>query len=133
MEARFADLMELQEAAKCRRRGVVEKATSVNREGGSSASRREKRAADDMEEAPEVGGCTEFVCTVLAISCAPLKFPMGEAGVSSTGAVVLVVRSQFSSRGTSILCFIQTVGFFLHKCIHAHMHTICVWAVRGSG
>ncbi|CAE7328182.1 pol [Symbiodinium sp. CCMP2456] len=53
MEARVADLMGLQEAAKSRRRGVVEKAKSVNREEGSSASRREKRAADDMEEALE--------------------------------------------------------------------------------
>lgn len=50
MEARVADMMELQEAAKSRRRGVVEKAKSVNRGEGSSASRREKRTADDMEE-----------------------------------------------------------------------------------
>ncbi|CAE7351808.1 unnamed protein product [Symbiodinium sp. CCMP2592] len=46
--------MELQEAAKSRRRRVVEKAKSqsVNREEGpgSSTSRREKRAAGDMEE-----------------------------------------------------------------------------------
>jgi len=53
MEARVADLMERQEAAKSRRRGVVEKAKSVNREEVSSTSRREKRAAGDMEEAPE--------------------------------------------------------------------------------
>ena len=51
MEARVADMMELQEAAKSRRRGVVEKAKSVNQGEGSSASRREKRTADDMEEA----------------------------------------------------------------------------------
>ncbi|CAE7944807.1 unnamed protein product, partial [Symbiodinium sp. KB8] len=50
MEARVADMMELQEAAKSRRRGVVEKAKSVNQGEGSSASRREKRTADDMEE-----------------------------------------------------------------------------------
>ena len=58
MEARVVDLMELQEAAKSRRRGVVEKAKSVIREEGSSTSWREKRAADDTEEAPKSRGYT---------------------------------------------------------------------------